>query len=38
VETLAVSLGAAAAAGQTRYATADESEAAAIRELLGPAL
>lgn len=35
VETLAVSLGAAAAAGKTQYATTDEVEAAAIRELLG---
>ncbi|GGF39935.1 hypothetical protein GCM10010922_14110 [Microbacterium sorbitolivorans] len=38
VETLAVSLGAAAAAGEASYTTADEAEAAAIRDLLGHAL
>lgn len=36
--TLAVSLGSAAAAGETSYTTADEAEAAALRELLGAAL
>jgi len=36
--TLAVSLGSAAAAGETSYTTADEAEAAALRELLGVAL
>ncbi|GGO63276.1 hypothetical protein GCM10010910_15420 [Microbacterium nanhaiense] len=36
--TLAVSLGSAAAAGESSYTTADEAEAAALRELLGVAL
>lgn len=38
VETLAVSLGASATAGEASYTTADETEAAAIRDLLGHAL
>lgn len=36
--TLAVSLGSGAGAGETSYTTADEAEATAIRDVLGPVL